>query len=73
MASLIVQDPEDAYMEDVYVAELTSKASKKSTTTVVVDEDHPFDLDAYLANYERERLSLQPSFRTSAVSNIYFS
>ena len=37
MASLIVQDPEDAYMEDVYVAELTSKASKKSTTTVVVD------------------------------------
>jgi hypothetical protein len=73
MASLIVQDPEDAYMEDVYVAELTSKASKKSTTTVVVDEDHPFDLEAYLANYERERLPFQTSFRSSVMSNICFS
>jgi len=73
MASIIVQDPEDAYMEDVYVAELTSKASKKSTTTVVVDEEHPFDLEAYLANYERERSSFQASSGTSVMSNIYFS
>lgn len=55
MATVQMQEPEDAFMEDAYVAELTSKSSKKSMTTVVVDEEHPFDLDAYISNYERKR------------------
>ena len=55
MATIQLQEPEDAYMEDVYVAELASKTSKKSALTVTVDEEHPFDLDAYISNYERER------------------
>ena len=73
MASLLVQEPEDAYMEDVYVDQLTSKSSKKPTTTVVVDEDHPFELDAYLAAYERERLSFPDKWKEFVPSNPRFS
>jgi hypothetical protein len=46
-----IQEVDDAYMEDSFVIE--QPRLKKTTSTVVIDEQHPFDLDAYISNYER--------------------
>jgi hypothetical protein len=58
MASYL-QEPEDVQMEDSFAGggggeSSTSKPSKKAIISVVIDEAHPFDLDAYISNYDRE-------------------
>lgn len=53
-----IQEVDDAYMEDSFVIE--QPRIKKMTSTVVVDEQHPFDLDAYISNYERASCLFAP-------------
>ena len=56
MASNTVADQEDAYMEDSFTGEIPVKGGvtiRRGTTNVVIDEDHPFDLEAYISNYDR--------------------
>ncbi|PVF98382.1 hypothetical protein CPB86DRAFT_774856 [Serendipita vermifera] len=55
------QEPEDVQMEDSFAGgvESSSKSSKKPIISVVIDESHPFDLDAYISNYDRDRSSIK--------------
>lgn len=51
MANAIYQDPEDTLMEDGFASEVLLKASKKTFVPVVVDDEHPFDLETYISSY----------------------
>ncbi|CAG7850328.1 COP9 signalosome complex subunit 1 Short=SGN1; Short=Signalosome subunit 1; AltName: Full=G protein pathway suppressor 1; Short=GPS-1; AltName: Full=JAB1-containing signalosome subunit 1; AltName: Full=Protein MFH [Serendipita indica DSM 11827] len=65
MASNVVADQEDAYMEDSFTGEIPVKGSaqvRRVTNNVVIDEDHPFDLEAYISNYDHDRASIKRLF-----------
>lgn len=54
MASTM-QEIDDTYMEDSFVMD-NSKGKKSGVQPVVVDSQHPFDLDAYISSYDRTRV-----------------
>jgi hypothetical protein len=51
MMGSYLRDYEDAQMEDGFSMDAIPKQSKKMHPVVIVDNDHPFDLDAYISNY----------------------
>ncbi|KAG8827964.1 hypothetical protein FRC17_007649 [Serendipita sp. 399] len=59
MASNHALEPEDSYMEDSFTGEIPIRQGKKTSSVVVVDEDHPFDLDAYISNYDHDRSAIK--------------
>jgi hypothetical protein len=62
-----IQEVDDAYMEDSFVIE--QPRLKKTTSTVVIDEQHPFDLDAYISNYERASCLLPSASLLNHIDN----
>jgi hypothetical protein len=55
------------YDDDYQTALRASTADKRAAPPVVVDDAHPFDLDAYIANYSGARAA-RPSRDRAALS-----
>lgn len=51
MMGSYLRDYEDAQMDEGFLVDPIPKHAKKTHPIVLVDRNHPFDLDAYISNY----------------------